>query len=156
MQQKNKIMRHWSTVVGEFYNPDHDQIKKKLLTFFEDYKTKYPSSRKGDENFNLYESRYDLHQESNQDLQKVLQFISKSVFSAYQEASKTYILEREVETKNIVLKLELLGLLPTKAVVSFHHTLMIIVVGLVSIMCNQAKILIKKMELLFCRHHIPD
>ena len=27
MQQKNKIMRHWSTVVGEFYNPDHDQIK---------------------------------------------------------------------------------------------------------------------------------
>ena len=155
MQQKNKIMRHWSTVVGEFYNPDHDQIKKKLLTFFEDYKKKYPSSRKGDENFNLYESRYDLHQESNQDLQKVLQFISKCVFSTYQEASKAYILERGRDKKYRV-ETELLGLLPTKAVVSFHHTLMIIVVGLVYIMFNQKKILIKKMELLFCRHHIPD
>ena len=103
MQQKNKIMRHWSTVVGEFYNPDHDQIKKKLLTFFEDYKKKYPSSRKGGENFNLYESRYDLHQEINQDLQKVLQFISKGVFSVFQEASKSYILERGVEKKYRVI-----------------------------------------------------
>ena len=40
MQQKNTITRNWSTVVGEFYNPDHDQIKKKLLTFFDDYKKK--------------------------------------------------------------------------------------------------------------------
>ena len=99
MQRKSAIGMHWSTYVGEFYNPDHDQIKKKLLTFFEDYKKKHPSSRKGDENFNLYESRYDLHQESNQDLQKVLQFISKSVFSAYQEASKAYILERGRDKK---------------------------------------------------------
>ena len=35
-----------------------------------------------------------MHQESNQDLQKVLKFISKCVFSTYQEASKAYILER--------------------------------------------------------------
>ena len=42
----------------------------------------------------LYETSYDLHTESNPDLQKVLQFISKSVFSAYKEASKAYILER--------------------------------------------------------------
>ena len=24
---KNEITRNWPTVVGEFYNPDHDQIK---------------------------------------------------------------------------------------------------------------------------------
>ena len=99
MQQKNEITRNWPTVVGEFYNPDHDQIKKKLLTFFEDYKKKHPASRKGGENFNLYESSYDLHKESNPDLQKVLQFISKCVFSAYQEASKAYILERGRDKK---------------------------------------------------------
>ena len=29
MQRKNAIGMHWSTYVGEFYNPDHDQIKKK-------------------------------------------------------------------------------------------------------------------------------
>ena len=38
MQRKSTIGIHWSTYVGEFYNPDHNQIKKKLLTFFEDYK----------------------------------------------------------------------------------------------------------------------
>ena len=99
MQQKNVITKYWPTIVGEFYNPEHDKSKKKLLTFFEDYKKKHPSSRKGDENFNLYESRYDLHQESNQDLQKVLQFISKCVFSVFQDASKHYISERGVDKK---------------------------------------------------------
>ena len=103
MQQKNEITRNWSTVVGEFYNPDHDQIKKKLLTFFEDYKKKHPASRKSNENFNLYESRYNLHQESNQDLQKVLRFISGGVFSVFQQASKGYILERGSETKYRVI-----------------------------------------------------
>ena len=103
MQRKSAIGMYWSTCVGEFYNPEHDQIKKKLLKFFDDYKKKNPISRKGRENFNLYESRYDLHQESNQDLQKVLQFISKCVFSVFQEASKGYILERGRETKYRIL-----------------------------------------------------
>ena len=34
MQQKNTITKNWSTVVGEFYNPDHDQIKKKTSNIF--------------------------------------------------------------------------------------------------------------------------
>ena len=99
MQQKNEILKHWPTFVGEFYNPEHDQIKKKLLAYFEDYKKKQPSSRKSNENFNLYESRYNLHEEGNQDLQKVLQFISKCVFSVYQHASKHYISQRGVDKK---------------------------------------------------------
>ena len=103
MQQKNEILKHWPTFVGEFYNPEHDKIKKKLLAYFEDYKKKQPSSRRGNENFNLYESRYNLHEEGNQDLQKVLQFISKCVFSVFQEASKGYILERGRETKYRIL-----------------------------------------------------
>ena len=103
MQQKNEIKKCWSTVVGEFYNPDHDQIKKKLLVFFEDYKKKQPSSRKSGENFNLYESRYNLHQESNQDLQKVLRFISGGVFSVFQQASKGYIWERGSDIKYRVI-----------------------------------------------------
>ena len=99
MQQKNEILKHWPTFVGEFYNPEHDQIKKKLLAYFEDYKKKQPSSRKSNENFNLYESRYNLHEEANQDLQKVLQFISKCVFSVFQDASRHYISERGVDKK---------------------------------------------------------
>ena len=69
------------------------------MKFFDDYKKKNPISRKGRENFNLYESRYNLHQENNQDLQKVFQFISQGVFSVYKSASKPYILERGSEKK---------------------------------------------------------
>ena len=103
MEQKNEITRNWSTVVGEFYNPDHDQIKKKLLVFFEDYKKKQPSSRISNENFGLYESSYNLHQDNNQDLQKIFQFISRGVFSVFQQASKGYILERGKEIKYRVI-----------------------------------------------------
>ena len=99
MQPKNVITRYWPTFVGEFYNPEHDQVKKKLLTYFEDYKKKKPSSRRGEENFNLYESSYDLHHENNQDLKKVLHFISKCVFRVYQDASKTFISDRGVDKK---------------------------------------------------------
>ena len=103
MQQKNEITRHWSTLVGEFYNPDHDQIKKKLLTYFENYKKKQPTSRKSNENFSLYESSYNLHTENNQDLKKIFQFIIKGVFTVFQQASKTYILMRGAEKKYQVL-----------------------------------------------------
>ena len=99
MQQKNEILKHWPTFVGEFYNPDHSKVKKKLLTYFEDYKKKQPSSRRSGENFSLYESRYNLHEESNQDLQKVLKFIQQSVFAVFNQASKSYILERGTKTK---------------------------------------------------------
>ena len=40
-----------------------------------------------------------MHQENNQDLQKVLKFISQSVFTVFQQASKNYILERGAEKK---------------------------------------------------------
>ena len=105
MQRKNEILQHWPTFIGEFYNSEHDEVKKKLLDYFEDYKKKQPTSRKGGENFNLYESRYNLHQESNEDLQKIFQFISRGVFSVFQQASKTYILERGSEKKyRIIIK----------------------------------------------------
>ena len=105
MQEKNEILKYWPTFVGEFYNPDHDQIKKKLLVYFEDYKKKQATSRRGKENFNLYESRYDLHKDNNEDLQKVFQFISKGVFSVFQQASKGYIVERGIGKKyRIIIK----------------------------------------------------
>ena len=103
MQEKNEILKYWPTFVGEFYNPDHDQIKKKLLVYFEDYKKKQATSRRGNENFNLYESRYDLHKDNNEDLQKVFHFISKGVFSVFQQASKGYIVERGIGKKYRVI-----------------------------------------------------
>ena len=95
MQRKNAIGMHWSTYVGQFYNPNHDQVKKKLLVFFEDYKKRQPSSRKASENFNLYESRYNLHQESNQDLQKSFKIhITKHFYCFSTSKQKLYIRER--------------------------------------------------------------
>ena len=155
MQQKNKIMKHWSTVVGEFYNPDHDQIKKKLLTFFKDYKKSTLHLEK-EEKILIYTKVVMIYIKKTTKICKKFCNSFQSVFFLLIKKQAKPIYQREVETKNIVLKLEHLGLLPTKAVVSFHHTLMIIVVGLVYIMFNHEKILIKKMEPLICRHHIPD
>ena len=103
MPKENEILKYWPTFVGEFYNPDHNQIKKKLLVYFEDYKKKQVTSRRGNENFNLYESRYDLHKDNNEDLQKVFHFISKGVFSVFQQASKGYIVERGIGKKYRVI-----------------------------------------------------
>mgnify|MGYP003641864396 FL=1 len=98
-----EILKYWPTFVGEFYNSEHSKIKKNLLTYFKDYKNKQPTSRRGGENFNLYESCYDLHKDNNEDLQKVFHFISKSVFSVFQQASKKYIVERGIEKKYRVI-----------------------------------------------------
>ena len=69
MSEKNKIRALWPTLFGEFHNENHQNIKKELINFFEDYKKKNPSGRKksslGTENYNLYESKYDLHMQKN-------------------------------------------------------------------------------------------
>ena len=36
--QKNQVTLMWPTYIGEFYNPKHNEIKKDLLNFFENYK----------------------------------------------------------------------------------------------------------------------
>ena len=42
----NKIHRLWPTPVGEFFNPDLQKIRDKLIDFFEDYKTQIQNQRK--------------------------------------------------------------------------------------------------------------
>ena len=69
MSERNKIRALWPTLFGEFHNTNHKDIKKDLINFFEDYKFKNPMGRQkkssGTENFNLYESKYDLHRQNN-------------------------------------------------------------------------------------------
>ena len=42
MSEKNKIRALWPTLFGEFHNENHQNIKKELINFFEDYKKKNP------------------------------------------------------------------------------------------------------------------
>ena len=65
MNNENHISALWPSLIGEFYNPDHEKIKGDLLNYFDDYKKNNPS-RKSGENYKLYESDYNLHSLGNE------------------------------------------------------------------------------------------
>ena len=102
--RKNQVTLMWPTYIGEFYNPKHDEIKKDLLKFFEDYKKNNENSRKGGtvhspddsiekENYkidqDLYMSKYDLHSEKNKTYQDLMSFISQGFIEMASKANET-------------------------------------------------------------------
>ena len=96
MCEKNKIRALWPTLFGEFHNENHQNIKNELINFFEDYKKKNPSGRKkgslGTENYNLYESKYDLHMQKNPVYDKLFSdFIMRGFFTMSNEANKSLL-----------------------------------------------------------------
>ena len=92
----------WPTLFGTFYNPDHENMKKDLLKFFEEYKKKNPS-RKSGENHKLYESKYDLHSQQGTVFQKLLKnFITKAFFEIESlKISVRDITANDIETRKL-------------------------------------------------------
>ena len=82
---KKNIHNLWPLSIGDFYNYEHPIIKDELLEFFKSYEKKLPegNSQLRDEdhvgNYNLYQSNYDLHNESNDILKKLFHYIAKCV-----------------------------------------------------------------------------
>ena len=92
-KNENKIHTMWPIYIGEFFNPEHEEIKDDLIEFFKEYEKKNPKSRinkTGDpvENYNLYESQYNLHQEKNPAFEKLLNFISMGFITMSNNANK--------------------------------------------------------------------
>ena len=94
----------WPTYIGEFYNPKHNEIKKDLLNFFENYKKNNENSRKGgtvhspDDGIekekykidqDLYMSKYDLHLEKDKTYQDLMGFISQGFIEMASKANET-------------------------------------------------------------------
>ena len=90
---KNKLHQLWPAIVGQFYNSEHALIKNDLINFFKDYEKKDPKGnyQLKDENYhgnhNLYQSHYDLHNEKNTILHKVLRFIALSILQTAKTAN---------------------------------------------------------------------
>ena len=92
MSKQNNFNYIWPTLFGSFYNSEHQNIKHKLINFFEKYKKENPSGRKAGENLRLYESNYNLHRQNNEIIQNVFKnFIVKSFFETAKEANKNYL-----------------------------------------------------------------
>ena len=102
--QKNQVTLMWPTYIGEFYNPKHNEIKKDLLNFFENYKKNNENSRKGgtvhspDDGIekekykidqDLYMSKYDLHLEKDKTYQDLMGFISQGFIEMASKANET-------------------------------------------------------------------
>ena len=90
MEKKNHISPLWPSLVGEFYNPEHENIKKDLLNYFSEYIKNNPS-RKSGENYKLYESQYNLHTEGNEHFNKLIKFIGKCFLTISNQANKKEI-----------------------------------------------------------------
>jgi len=82
----------WPTLFGSFYNPNHFEIKNKLIKYIEEYKKNNPAGRRSGENYKLYESNYDLHLQKNEALSDLFKnFMVKSFFKTAKEANKEYL-----------------------------------------------------------------
>ena len=90
MEKNNHISALWPTLIGEFYNPEHEKIKNDLLIYFEDY-MKNNASRKSGENYKLYESGYNLHSQGNEHFTILINFIAKCILTMSNEANKKEI-----------------------------------------------------------------
>ena len=108
---KNKLLQFWPVSIGQFYNPEHELIKNDLINFFKDYEKKNPKGNKQNHdknyhgNHNLYQSNYDLHNEKNETLHKVLNFIAISILetSKITNASRLKNLENQKPKLNVKL-----------------------------------------------------
>ncbi|MDB3982477.1 2OG-Fe(II) oxygenase family protein [Candidatus Pelagibacter sp.] len=109
--KQNKLHQFWPVLIGQFHNPEHELIKEELINFFKEYEKKKPKGNKQLQdkdyhgNYNLYQSHYDLHNEKNIALHKVLKFIAKSILETVKSANYTRLnkLEKKPEM-NIKLK----------------------------------------------------
>ena len=97
--KENKIYPLFPILVGEFYNQDHQKIKQELIKFFQQYENENKDSRKSVENYNLFESKYNLHQEKNDALSKILNFIAQGFLSMSNSINKKYL--DKMENKNL-------------------------------------------------------
>ena len=103
-EKKNSINKIWPVYIGEFHNPEHEEIKQGLINFFKDYMKKNPNSRSGGENYNLFESRYDLHKEKNETYKKLLKFIAQCVMATCSEANAGYATEIQKSNLEVTIK----------------------------------------------------
>ena len=106
MNKENKIHKKWPTFFGEFYNPNHNEIKNDLIIFFKDY-MKNKTSRKGlGENYKLFESEYDLHNYKNPAFIKLLEeFIMKGFLTIAKEANKNEVNKLDKKTNfNVIFR----------------------------------------------------
>jgi uncharacterized protein (TIGR02466 family) len=113
---KNRVSIMWPTYIGEFYNPNHLEIKKPLLDFFTQYKNLNKNSRSGgtvlsptdkssedkyEINDDVYMSKYDLHLQKNESYQKLMKFTSDAIMAIVTQATKTELKSLDFEEKNL-------------------------------------------------------
>ena len=101
---KNKIHTLWPIFIGEFHNPNHQEIKKDLIEFFNKYETNN-NSREGSENYDLFESNYFLHKENNSALSKVINFIAEGFLTMTKNVNKAEL--DKIENKEIKLNVKI-------------------------------------------------
>jgi len=107
---KNKLYQFWPVIIGQYHNPEHNNIRNELIDFFKNYEKKNPKGNKQNHddsyhgNHNLYQSNYDLHNEKNDALHKVLKFIAMSILETSKAANFSKLKELEKMKPELSIK----------------------------------------------------
>lgn len=96
MEKNDRISMVWPTYIGEFNNPEHDNIKDDILKFFQEYKINNQNNRSAGtvispkdktkkENFKIdddvFISEGNLHLKNNESYQRLMKFVSQSIIA---------------------------------------------------------------------------
>ena len=103
---ENKIHTLWPLFIGEFHNPNHQEVKTDLIEFFKQYESKNKNSRQGMENFNLYESSYYIHKEKNEAILKVINFIAECFLTMTKNINRTELDKIKNKKSNLNVKIK--------------------------------------------------
>ena len=102
MNKLHHINALWPTLIGEFYNPEHENTKEDLLIFFDSYMKNNPS-RKSGENYKLYESQYNIHLQGNEYFKKLAKFMADCFLAMSNEANKKEIEKLKNPNFNVLI-----------------------------------------------------
>lgn len=97
---KFSIETFWPNNIGRFINSDHNNIKKDILEYIDDYMKKNDSKR-GGENINLFESDYNIQKSENESIKKLTKFMSQCFFQMAIHTNKKHYKNQDL---NCIIK----------------------------------------------------
>ena len=89
---KNQIYSLWPIYIGEFYNPEHQEIKDDLINFFSEYEKKNPKGREIGIAYNISINKYGAHHPMYKDKPLIFDAFASHIDHISQKPNSSHVL----------------------------------------------------------------
>ena len=105
---ENEILDLWPTSILKKTFDEHNDCKKDLISFINNYKKDFPNGRSGNENKDLYESNYDIFSfaENFSSLSKLIKFTGNGFKQIASHANREAWVNQNINPSEITLKIK--------------------------------------------------